>query len=137
MTFDQIYTAALRYLAMREHSRWQLQQKLQRKFLQQAELIQSVLDQLHEDNAQSETRFADTYVRHRADKGYGPVKIRYELQQRGVSAELIEAALWHQDLDWLALQEKTRQKKFGADPMPKEFAVKAKQRHYLHQRGFS
>jgi regulatory protein len=137
MTFDQIYAAALRYLAMREHSQWQLQQKLQRKFPEQTELIRSVLDQLHEDNAQSEARFADTYVRSRAHKGYGPVKIRYELQQRGISTDLIEAALWHQDLDWLALQEKTRQKKFGADPMPKEFTMKAKQLHYLHQRGFT
>lgn len=137
MTFNQIYATALRYLAMREHSRWQLHQKLQRKFPEEVELIQRVLDQLAEDNAQSEARFADAYARHRAHKGYGPVKIRYELQQRGMSTDLIDAALWHQDLDWLALQEKARQKKFGSAAMPKEFSIKAKQLHYLYQRGFS
>lgn len=136
-TLDSIYAAALRYLAIREHSQRQLQQKLQRKFPENVTLIQTVLDQLREDNAQSESRFADAYVRSRASKGYGPVKIRYELQQRGVSADWIEAAIFRQDIDWLVVQEKARQKKFGSAPLPKEFAAKAKQMHYLQQRGFT
>lgn len=136
MTFNVIYAAALRYLAMREHSQLQLQQKLQRKFPDDAALIHTVLEQLKQDHAQSESRFADSYARSRAMKGYGPIKIRYELQQRGINADIIDAAITQSDIDWAAMQEKVRQKKFGTAPLPKEFAAKAKQMHYLQQRGF-
>jgi len=136
MTFKTIYAAALQYLMRREHSQLQLQQKLKLRFPEETTLIDEVIAVLAEENYQSEDRFADAYLHSRMLRGNGPKKITYELKLRGVKAEIIEAAFARASVDWQALRETTRQKKFGADPLPKEFLEKAKQLSYLQQRGF-
>lgn len=136
MTFQTIYAKALSYLAQREHSHYQLSQKLQRKFPEESEVIEQVLAQLAQENYQSEQRFALSYIHSRAARGYGPKKIAYELQQRGLSKSLVHEALSTCELDWAEVREQARQKKFGIAPVPREFSAKAKQFSYLQQRGF-
>lgn len=135
-SFQTIYAAALHYLMRREHSQLQLQQKLVVKFPEQASLIDEVIGVLASENYQSDARFADAYLHARVLRGNGPKKIKYELMQRGIKADGIEAAFARADIDWLALRETTRQKKFGGAPLPKEFLEKAKQLSYLQQKGF-
>ena len=40
---------------------------------------------------QSDRRFAVSFTRERAMRGYGPVRIRYELRERGVVADVVIA----------------------------------------------
>lgn len=132
---SQIYEKAMRFLAMREHSRYELQQKLTLRFPKEKTLIAQIIAKLAEDNLQSDERFAKSYVRSRTEKLYGPIKIRYELKQKGITDDLITIALEENNIDWFFLAEKARQKKFGKNT-PQEWLDRVKQQNYLHQRGF-
>ncbi len=92
-------TAALNLLARREHGRCELQRKLrQRGHAEQ--VVEELLDDLAACELQSDRRFAEAYVRYRAAKAYGPLKIGAELGQKGVGRELIDSALNQPEVDW-------------------------------------
>ncbi|MBC54174.1 MAG: hypothetical protein CMQ34_10125 [Gammaproteobacteria bacterium] len=92
---------AMDYLARREHSRYELQCKLSEKFETPSDaLIASVLDRLEADNLLSNARFAESYVRSRVSRGYGPLYIRHQLRQRQVDAGLIDQVLVLDEQDW-------------------------------------
>ena len=131
---SEVRHAAVRLLARREHSRFELQQKLQQRgYL--IELIQPELEKLVQKGLLSEERFVENYVRARRNKGYGPLRIVVELQQRGVSNDLIDHYVDHAAEEWLQLAAQLRQKRFGK-PIPKDFNEKAKQMRFLQYRGF-
>lgn len=95
---------AMDYLARREHSRYELQCKLREKFEVPSDaLIASVLDKLEADNLLSNTRFAESYVRSRISRGYGPLYIRHQLRQRQVDSALVDQVLVFDDDDWADL----------------------------------
>ncbi len=125
---------ALRALAMREHSRDELLIKLMRHTKDLA-LIHHVLDECESANYLNNDRFVFSYLRARAQKYYGPNKIRYELQQRGIEKTLIEQALKQCEIDWETLKQEALLKKFGQHP-PTSWQEKAKREQYLYQRGF-
>ena len=79
-----IRQTCLRLLAMREHSAQELRHKLQYRGFD-TDLIERVLLEMHDSGWQDNERFAENYARQRILKGYGPLKIRYELQQRGIT----------------------------------------------------
>lgn len=123
------------FLARREHSRRELRQKLSRN-CEDSELIEELLDKLSAEGLQSDTRFAESFVQQRYNKGQGPLKIKQELNQRGIDSGLIADCLNAEQLDWLALAEQTREKKFGSD-VPRDYQNKAKQSRFLYSRGFT
>ena len=91
--------------------------------------------QLIDDGLQSDSRFAEAFVRSRINQGKGPVRIRTELRDRGLAGSAIDLALEEADEDWYALARDVRLKKFGPDT-PREFRGKAKQMRFLQSRGF-
>ena len=127
--------STLRLLARREHSRQELSLKLRQRQTPDS-IINLVLDEYEQEGWLSNERFADVYGRQRRDLGYGPVRIRSELQQRGVR-------LWPDCLgcmteaDWVALAVRTRQKKFGLADIGDDWTEKARQARFLGQRGYS
>lgn len=122
-------------LARREHSQHELQQKLQaRGFAETA--IGAVMNGLAAAGLQSDNRFAESYLHARAQKGYGPIRISNELNQRGVTIEVIATAMDRANCDWQALAEQVRQKKFGA-AIPKDPVASTKQIRFLQYRGFT
>lgn len=123
------------FLARREHSRRELKQKLARN-CKDDELIDELLDKLSAEGLQSDARFAESFVQQRYDKGQGPLKIKQELNQRGIDSGLIADCMNAEQLDWLALAEQTRVKKFGSD-VPRDYQNKAKQSRFLYSRGFT
>jgi regulatory protein len=125
---------ALLLLARREHSRFELQRKLQKKFTDQQE-INKTIDDLNAEGWQSDQRFAAAYLRSRITKGYGPIYIRNELHTRGVVAEIIEQCIAEAEVNWFELANEVRLKRFGIT-IPKEFALRAKQMRFLQYRGF-
>ncbi len=132
--------AAMDLLARREHSRRELLSKLQGRctlFNQGTgiEVLEGVLDRLEQDNLLSDSRFAESFVRYRAGRGYGPVRIRQELMQRGIDSDLCRLYLESADLDWYDLAWACYERRFGSDicTCNKE---KMKQIRYLQCRGF-
>ena len=121
-------------LARREHSKAELLRKLVSKdfAIDEAKLV---IDELALEGLQSDARFVDAYVHMRIGRGYGPIRIQMELQERGIAPELIKHALDFDEEYWLDLANKTRTKKFGTK-IPQDFAAKTKQMRYLQYKGF-
>lgn len=108
---------AMDYLARREHSRYELQCKLREKFdIPSDALIASVLDRLEADNLLSDTRFAESYVRSRVGRGYGPLYIRHQLRQRQLDSVLIDQVLSFDEQDWTDVLADALAKKIAEVP---------------------
>ena len=117
---------------MREHSQLELERKLLRHY-GPAE-VQQVLQKLRQQGLQSDARFAEQYVHSRRNKGYGPLRIRPELVERGIANELI--ATWlDAEQDWHAVMLDVAERKFGSHP-PADRKELAKRGRFLSSRGF-
>ena len=125
---------AIGLLARREHSRYELRQKL-RAFHDQID-VDSLLDDLAELGLQCDTRYAGVLVRSKAQSGYGVQRIRQWAKQNGVAQNDLYLALEELDHDWFEAAKQQRQKHYGMLP-PNSMQEKAKQMRYLYNRGFS
>ena len=84
----------------------------------------------------SRTNASPTVSRnHGSIRAKGPVRIRLDLNQRGVADAVIDAALQASGADWRQLAKEVKAKKFGLD-RPVDFKAKAKQMQFLSYRGF-
>jgi len=125
---------AVEYLARREHSRRELERKLAGRGFDVA-LIGAALDELEREGKLSSSRFVDTFVRSRLAKGQGPVRIRAELAERGISGEAAADSLKSAEVDWFAAARAARHKRFGPEP-PRDYRERARQARFLAYRGF-
>jgi len=132
---QEVLQRACDFLARREHSRKELQQKLFRR-CEDESLIEEILDKLADEGLQSDERFTESFVHHRVNNGKGPLKIRQELNQRGVDQNLISIYLDSEDFDWLTLANEVRTKKYGNEA-PVDYQKQALQSRFLYSRGFS
>ena len=126
--------AAMDLLARREHGRVELSRKLRLRGAP-TDLIEPALDRLAEEGLLSEARYLESFVRMRANAGYGPLRIREELAQRGLAREVIEQALRDSGFDWNAQLYEVWQRKFGK--LPGDQREKARQGRFLSYRGYS
>ncbi len=126
---------ALRLLAIREHSRLELKNKLRKRDYTEEE-IQSVLCELQEKNLQSNERFAEAYIHSRQQKGFGLNLIKKELQERGVEKELI-ARFTETLRDKESKRAKLQLKKKFGQMKPADYAEQVRQMRFLQSRGFS
>ncbi|MCL6271060.1 recombination regulator RecX [Sansalvadorimonas sp. 2012CJ34-2] len=126
--------AAMDLLARREHSRRELFGKL-RSRAESEDALETVLDRLEEDRLLSDERFVETFVRSRVNRGYGPVRIRQELQQKGIDSDNIQQGVDGLDADWYELACESRIRKFGSGK-PVDNRDRNKQMRYLQYRGF-
>jgi regulatory protein len=127
--------AAVRLLTRREHSTDELIRKLVAKGYDK-EVVARVVGKLTTKRLVSDQRFASDVVQHRARRGQGPVRIRAELRQQGVPEETIDRELEAAGVDWRAVAQDVRRRKFGAAP-PRTRVERAKQARFLQYRGFS
>ncbi|MCG3144679.1 MAG: Regulatory protein RecX [Gammaproteobacteria bacterium] len=122
-------------LARREHTREELRNKLRRRIDDEA-AIEAALDGLARERLQSDDRHAESYLRQRADRGYGPLRIARELRDRGTSKEAVSRAIdGLEEADWLRLARAARVKRFGR-AVPAGPAERARQMRFLEYRGF-
>jgi regulatory protein len=122
----------MRLLARREHSRAELVRKLGQAGFD-ARDIQPLLDEFEEKKWLSDRRFAESYVAdHRARAG--AVKLAFDLRQRGVADNIIEAVLSDNRDSELERAQAVWQKKFGSAPA--DITEKARQMRFLQSRGF-
>lgn len=126
---------AMDLLARREHGRVELARKLRQRGAP-AELIEPALDRLADEGLLSEARYLESFVRMRANAGYGPLRIREELAQRGLPRADIEQALQESGFDWSEQLRDAWQRKFAGE-LPSDSRERAKQGRFLGYRGFS
>lgn len=125
---------AMDYLARREYGKEELRAKL-RDFGFDAETAHAAVERLTDDGLQSDRRFVESFVQSRISQGKGPVRIRLDLNGRGIDAELVTDFLRGADCDWITLAREVRQRKFGS-ARPRDFREKARQMRFLQYRGF-
>jgi regulatory protein len=89
---ERCYLAALRILKYRFNSAAELRRKLQSKRFER-DVIDSTLGRLAKENWLDDARFAAAYVRTRALKKKGRVRIRRELMGAGVADDVIKSAV--------------------------------------------
>jgi regulatory protein len=129
-----IRLAAMDLLARREHSRRELRQKLHKRFPHH-DLIEEQLDRLADENLQSDSRYAESFLRQRVNRGYGPVRVRQEMRRKGIADPDIHAAMASVDVDWFHQAEQAWQRKFGATPAA-DIREKARRDRFMRYRGF-
>jgi regulatory protein len=89
--------AALQYLAVRPRTAHEVRQKLHRSGVA-AQVAEEVIARLQARGALDDTAYAHAYLTSRlTSRGYGPQRLRRELQQRGLGRALVEEAV-RQDL---------------------------------------
>lgn len=132
--FILIYNKALDLLSIREHSKKEIKDKLFKRF-DEIDLINQVIEKLVSNNLINNYRFAELYVKSRKRKGFGPMKIAYELINKGVG-ESISSEIIDKEGEWVDLARKVFLKKFKNGPS-EELKEKIKQKSFLQNRGFS
>ena len=130
----EIADRARRLLATREHSRAELLRKLRARGFDDAGIAQA-LDRLVAEGALDEARMVEQYVAERAAKGFGPLRIRSELYEKGLPDTLVDLHLDAMRDDWAAYMAEIYDRRFGSTPPP-DHAEYARRGRFLEQRGF-
>jgi regulatory protein len=131
---SEIRSRAVKLLKTREHARLDLERKLRHR-VYPVDAVAVVLDALEHDGLLSEDRLLETYVNERLEKGFGPLRIRVELQGKGLSDSSIEPNLRIDDAQLLALMTAAHDRRFGADSRGDRQTL-AKRARFLEYRGF-
>ncbi|WP_233998566.1 regulatory protein RecX [Microbulbifer pacificus] len=143
--FQALFSSALDLLSRREHSCQELRQKLGSKYPDGDfdSIFDRVLLRLQELNYQSDKRFAEVFCRSRVQRGQGPLRIRQELQLRGVPSALVQGAMEQiqEEVDWFQLALELLQRKFRRPVDPgvtreEQLKERARRQRYLAYRGF-
>ena len=104
MTNDHkdVYEKAIAFLARREHTAFELTQKLAKRGFD-ARAIQAVVLRLEEQGYLSLDRFLGEFLNERLSRCVGPLKIMSQLRSRGVPDFEIQKAVKKRDPDWFEL----------------------------------
>ncbi|HEY7884029.1 MAG TPA: regulatory protein RecX, partial [Cellvibrionaceae bacterium] len=98
-------------------------------------LIDETLDWLASLNYLNDERYAEAFIRSALMKGRGPLRIKRELQQKGVAPAIINHAFDVAEIDWWQQAQELWQRKFGTPP--EDAKTRAKQIRFMLYRGFS
>ncbi len=128
-------SVAVRLLSRREHSAFEIRDKLRKREFDEADIEQAIAE-LKQGGWLSDERFAEAYIRMRQNKGFGPVRIAMELNERGVDETLVSQYLHADDEIWQQILEQQYTKKYGNRPV-EDYSDKARRIRFLQYRGFS
>jgi regulatory protein len=123
---------ALRLLSTREHSRAELERKLQ-QFEEEPGALARVLDALAAKDFINDDRVVGSVLYRRAGK-LGAARIKQELQAKGLAPERVTEAVANLRASELDRAREVWRKKFGTQPQ--DAAERAKQMRFLAGRGF-
>ena len=133
--YTRCMNSAVYSLAMREHSRLELFNKLKIKDFSEGVDLDKLLDELSEKNYLNEDRFAECFVRSRINRGQGRLKITNELKRKGISQTLVQQSMNKNEVDWYELAVVQMKKKYGSSK-PEDYKEKIKRMRFLSSRGF-
>jgi regulatory protein len=123
---------ALRLLAAREHSRFELRRKLA-PFAENAEEVDALFDELARARLLSDDRYAEARA-HTLSRRYGSLRLAHDLRQQGVGAAVLERVVAEARRTDLERARAVWRKRFGA--APRDAQERAKQMRFLQSRGF-
>jgi regulatory protein len=132
---EKAYQRALRYLSRRPHAEKEIRNKLFRNRIP-SDICDRVIERLRNASLVDDQAFAEAWVENRRlHRPRSAKALRYELKQKGVNSEAVEAALFDFD-DEQAAWEAGRKAVRRYRSLPVETASKRLQA-YLARRGFS
>ena len=120
------------FLSRREHSSKEIYQKMSRKVESKEMLLESIKE-LQRDGLLSDERFAESYFQSRKRRGFGPLRIKSELIQRGVKENLFYSL--EKEIDWSSNALDALKKKLNGK-LPQETKEILKLKNFLNYRGF-
>lgn len=132
MPVTTLRARALRYLALREHSRQELRRKLTPHALE-GDDIEVLLDDLAARGWLSEARLAESTARVKSRR-FGPLKVAQLLRARGMGEEIIAAGLRAAGAEGVGSIEAIWGSRFRNPPADER--EKARQVRFLQGRGF-
>ncbi len=124
----------MQWLTTRDHSRGELERKLLAEGFA-PDLVRDCLDRFAARGLQSDERFVEAFVQSRLRRGWGPLRIRQELAQRGIQGEAVARSLDLGPAEWRALMVAAHDKRFGSAP-PADPKERARRARFLEYRGF-
>ena len=124
---------ALRHLARRDHSRAELARKLAAHG--DADEIDAVIERMGELGLQSDTRYAEAFVRGKAGR-FGASRLRSELARRGIDRDLIDEAISGECVESEADRARAVLRGRFTEP-PADAREWARQARFLQTRGFA
>jgi len=128
-------SVAVNLLSRREHSALEIRDKLLKRDFDEDE-IKLTIKELQQGGWLSDERFAEAYIRMRQLKGFGPVRITIELNERGVDENIIDTYMRATDDSWQLTLEQQYRKKYK-NSKAGDYNEKAKRIRFLQYRGFS
>jgi regulatory protein len=146
MVTRTLFNHALRRLTQREYGEEELRRKLLACVNSPSD-VEAVIAQMKQAGHLSDERFVEEYIQSRVRRGFGPIRICAELNEKGIRREALEnvLAIWHSS--WLTLAKRALEKKYGErmrklkkgqdkDPNLDKKALMLAQKRFLLYRGF-
>ncbi|ABX20097.1 recombination regulator RecX [Salmonella enterica] len=142
--YARLLDRAVRILAVRDHSEQELRRKLSAPVMGKngpeeidatPDDYERVISWCHEHHYLDDNRFVIRFIASRSRKGYGPARIRQELNQKGIARESTEKAMRECDIDWSEMAREQAVRKYG-EPLPSTFSEKVKVQRFLLYRGY-
>lgn len=142
--YSRLLDRAVRILAMRDHSEQELRRKLAAPIITKQgpealdatpEDVDRVIAWCIENHYLDDSRFVQQFIASRSRKGYGPARIRQELNQKGIPREVGERAMRECEIEWAVLAKEQAVRKYG-EPLPTDFPQKVKIQRFLLYRGY-
>ena len=134
---NEMRAFAYRLLGRREYSIRELGLRLRQKW-PAVEGIEDLADEmvfaLQQENLVSDERFAESFVRSRVQRYQGPLKIKAELRNKGISDALISEALQARSGEWTNLAREWLARQHSG---PIDFDTRKKFYRRLANRGFT
>lgn len=90
-----INDVALRHLEYRERSTYEVKKHLKEKGYPEGE-IEEAIDYLQEFHYLDDARYCEHYINYALSKGKGSLRIKRELEEKGIASELIQIAIENQ-----------------------------------------
>ena len=132
LTDSRLRSYAFAVLTRKEYSKAELIEKLATYAADREEVI-NLVEELSEQNYQSDQRVAEIVLSSQKRKGKGPQRIKLALKNKKINSELIQEEL--KEINWAEQAYQLKIKKFGSS-VEKDPKLKAKQIRFLQYRGF-
>ena len=132
LTGTRLRSYAFAVLTRKEYSKADLIEKLI-TYAQDRDEVISLVEELAQNNYQSDQRVAEMTVRSQMRKGKGPNRIKLALRSKQLDKTLVQEDL--AEIDWYEQTYQLKVKKYGTE-VAKDPKLKAKQIRFLQYRGF-
>ena len=120
------------FLSRREHSAKEIYQKMSSR-VESKDMLSEEINKLISDGLISDERFAESYFQSRKNRGFGPLRIKNELNQKGVKEDIFYSI--QSDTDWSACAFFVLEKKINGKK-PDDMKAILKLKNFLNYRGF-